>query len=211
MTTAKFIEMLQEADPSGTAHIRMSGGVPLFAELKEGYWDGAYTYLNEKNEFVYSIKGLKVDIHTMDVFDFVEDNYEHGKTTWEEIEKKFKFELGGYSVKEQRNEKETAILSRAKKAFDELYEIEEKLSKRELDEAKGRANDGWKWFQNKEVDTVKPNEHNHHVYHTWIIVSPDGKEEKGSNAWSTRPILTSGLWEKLDNNEKEGYYEWIYK
>lgn len=211
MTTAKFIEMLKEADPDGTAHIRMSGGIPIFAELKEGYWDGPYTYLNEKDEFVYSIKGLKLDIHTTDIYDFVENNYEHGKTTWEEIKNKFKFELGGYSIKSQRDERAEAVLLKARKAFNDIYGFEQKMSKQELEEAKDRANSGWKWFQNKQVDAIKPNQINLHIYHTWVIVSPDGKEEKGSNAWSTRPILTSGLWEKLDNNVKEGYYEWVYK
>lgn len=46
MTTSEFIKMLQDADPSGEAHIRMSGGVPKYAELKEGYWDGPYSYID---------------------------------------------------------------------------------------------------------------------------------------------------------------------
>ena len=48
MTTSQFIKMLQEADPSGEAHIRMDGGIPLFAELKPGYWDGPYEYIDEE-------------------------------------------------------------------------------------------------------------------------------------------------------------------
>lgn len=211
MTTAKFIEMLQEADPSGTAHIRMSGGIPRFAELKEGYWDGPFSYINEKGNYVYSINGLKVDIHCDDIDSFIEDNYYHGKTTWEDIKQLFEFELDGYVNLSQREERKNNILDKAKKSFDEMYKMNEEFRQKELKEAKERVDAGWKWFQNKEVDNVKSNEHNLHVFHTWIIVSPDGKESKGSNAWSTRVIIESGLWEKLDNNVKEGYYQWIYK
>ena len=48
MKTSEFIKMLQEADPSGEAHVRMYGGVPKFAELKPGYWDGPYSYIDEE-------------------------------------------------------------------------------------------------------------------------------------------------------------------
>jgi len=59
MKTSEFIKMLQEADPSGEAHIRMEGGIPRFAELKEGYWDGPYSYLDEEGNWVYSTEGNK--------------------------------------------------------------------------------------------------------------------------------------------------------
>ena len=52
MTTSQFIKMLQEADPSGEAHIRMEGGIPLFAELKPGYWDGPYEYIDEDDNYL---------------------------------------------------------------------------------------------------------------------------------------------------------------
>src|SRR6478736_6177195 len=104
MTTAEFIKILQVADPKGTAHIRMEGGIPLFAELKEGYWDGPYSYMDEEGNYVYSTRGSKVDIHCMDIWSFVERNFTHGITTFDDIEKKFKFELG-YSIESQRKER----------------------------------------------------------------------------------------------------------
>lgn len=210
MTTAKFIELLKEADPDGTAHIRMSGGIPRFVELKEGYWDGPYSYINEKGEYVYSIKGLKVDIHCDDIYSFVEDNYSHGETTWSDIEKLFKFELGGYSINKQRSEKEEIILAKAKKAFDDMFKSEEEMYQRQIVEAKEKALKGYKWFQNKQVDAIIEG-HNKHIYYTWIFLSPDGVEDTFSNVWKVEPVLKSGLWEKTDNNVREGYYEWIYK
>lgn len=210
MTTAEFIKQLQEADPDGTAHIRMSGGIPRFAELKEGYWDGPYSYINENGEYVYSINGLKIDIHCIDIMDFVEENYSHGETSWEDIEKLFKFELDGYCNVSQRDERKDRILNQAKKDFDELFEIHDKMYKKQLGEAIEKAEAGHRWFQNKEVDTVTEG-HNLHVYFTWRFLSPEGQEDSHSTPWRVKPVLKSGLWERLDNNIKEGYYEWVYK
>ena len=209
MTTSEFIKLLQDADPDGTAHVRMDGGIPRFVELKEGYWDGPYSYINDKGEYVNSIKGLKVDIHYIDIENFVEDNYSHGETVWGDIEKLFKFELGGYAVKSQREEREQIILSKAKKHFDELYEINERMYGKQLHEAIENASLGHRWFQNKLVDTVTEG-HNNHVYYTWIFLSPEGVEDTHSNIWKVKPVLKSGMWTKEDNGEKEGYYEWVY-
>lgn len=209
MTTSEFIKLLQEADPDGTAHVRMEGGIPRFAELKEGYWDGPFSYINENGEYVYSIKGLKVDIHCIDIESFVEDKYYHRKTTWEDIEKLFKFELDGYCVKEQRDERERSILKQAKDWFDENFEMHEKLYQKQLTEAKEKAEQGYRWFQNKEVDTTEgPNKH---IYYTWIFLEPDGKIDKHSNIWKVEPVLKSGLWQRIDNDAQKGYFEWVYK
>ena len=70
MKTKDFIKMLQEADPSGEAYIRMQGGVPHCAELKEGYWDGPFQYIDDDGNFVTSIKEFKVDIHCIDILKF---------------------------------------------------------------------------------------------------------------------------------------------
>lgn len=71
MTTSEFIEILKKADPSGEAHIRMEGGIPLFAELKPGYWDGPYSYIDKDDNYVYTSAGSKVDIYCVDIWDFV--------------------------------------------------------------------------------------------------------------------------------------------
>jgi hypothetical protein len=65
MTTAELIRELQKEDPEGTCQVRTSdGGVVFCCEGKEGYWDGPYSYF-DKDEFVISDKGNKVDIHSM--------------------------------------------------------------------------------------------------------------------------------------------------
>ena len=68
------------------------------------------------------------------------------------------------------------------------------------------SNKGWTWFQNKMVDS----ERGMHVYYTWEIFDENGKSQ-GSNLHMTESVQLSGLWEKLDNNVKPGFYQWILK
>lgn len=122
MTTSEFIEILKQADPSGQAHIRMDGGIPIVADLKPGYWDGPYAYIDKEGNYVYSTQGSKVDIYCMSIFDFVDHNT-NKDTTWEEIENKFKFDLT-YSLQQHRDDKSNAILKKAKESYDQIIEIE---------------------------------------------------------------------------------------
>ena len=73
---------------------------------------------------------------------------------------------------------------------------------------KENAQKGWKWFQNKDVD--KNEKPNLHKYYTWKIYDKKGREQ-GSTINNTESIMKSGDWEKVDNNKKKGYYQWIYK
>jgi hypothetical protein len=209
MKTKDFIKMLQEADPSGEAHVRMEGGIPCFAELKPGYWDGSYTFIDEDGNFVTSIKDVKVDIYTMSIDDFVERHFNyHDPNSWDKIKEKFKFELGGYCIKEQRDEKAESVLKSAKEAYDEWYDISKTHYEKALEEMQENSKKGWTWFQNKKVDSdEKPNMHH---YYTWKVYDKD-KKEQGSNLHNTECIQHSGLWEKIDNRVKEGYYQWILK
>lgn len=205
MTTSEFIEILKKADPSGDAHIRMEGGIPLFAELKPGYWDGPYSYIDKDDNYVYTSAGSKVDIYCVDIWDFVERNMNRN-TKWEEIEKKFKFELT-YSIKEHKDERANSILKQAKEAYNDIMEILTSSYNRSLEEMIKNAEKGWKWFQNKDVD--KNEVPNMHKYYTWKIFDENGKEQ-GSNIHMTESIQDSGLWSKLESNEMPGYYEWKF-
>lgn len=129
------------------------------------------------------------------------------KTKWEEIEKKFKFDLT-YSIKEHRDERSNYILKQAKEAYNDIMEILTSSYNRSLEEMIKNAEKGWKWFQNKDVD--KNEVPNMHKYYTWKIFDDNGKEEKGSNIHMTESIQDSGLWSKLESNEMPGYYEWKF-
>jgi hypothetical protein len=205
MKTKEFIKMLQEADPSGEAHIRMSGGVPFYAELKEGYWDGPYSYIDEEGNYIYTTQGMKVDLYQKDIQDFASDFFNlHNpkRNNWESLKNKFKFNCG------ISKEREESILEKAKKAFEESKEIEENLYNQYYKEMINNAIKGWTWFQNKDVD--KNEKPNYHIYYTWKIYDENGKE-MGSNVKMTESVKKSGVWEKLDNNVKPGYYEWVFK
>jgi len=113
MKTKDFIKMLQEADPSGEAYVRLpGGGAPYFAEHKEGYWDGPYQYLEpldpnkprsyDNTRLVTSSLGSKVDIHIIDSTSIVWE--EEGKM--ENIKPRFRFEFDNYAIKSQRSDRE---------------------------------------------------------------------------------------------------------
>lgn len=209
MTTAEFIKMLQEADPSGQAHIRMDGGIPKSAELKEGYWDGPYSYLDVEGRWVYSSEGAKVDIYTTDIEDFTIKGFNaYNIPEWEEIKKKFIFKLGSYISDENRSQRERSILEQAKESYDWSKKFYMEMRERIEGDAIERANKGWTWFQNKEVDSnIKPNPH---VYYTWIVLDENGKN-LGSCLDHVQAVYSSGLFERHDNGLKKGYYQWIKK
>jgi hypothetical protein len=209
MKTSEFIKMLQEADPSGEAHIRMEGGIPRFAELKAGYWDGPYSYLDDEGNWVYSTEGNKVDIHCVDRYDFAYDMVStYNIPTWEEVVSKFKFNLG-YAIESQRKEREESSLKSAKEAYDDSVELHMRFRKEGEDRALENAEKGWNWFQNKLVDdiTIKPNMHH---YYTWKVYDENGSDQ-GSNLHNVESVYKSGLFERHDNGVMKGYYQWIKK
>lgn len=211
MKTKDFIKMLQEADPKGEAHIRMYGGIPRFAELKEGYWDGPYSYIDEDGNYVYSASGMKVDIYCEDIDDFVERNFNlHDPDNWENIKDKFKFDLNVYGSESSRNEKAQRVLKTAKEDYEMIYDIH----KRSFDESEARAvryvgEEGWTFFQNKLVDdkSLRPNMHH---YYTWKIYDKDGNLQS-SNIYNVQGVYKSDKFERVDNGEKVGYYQWVMK
>lgn len=215
MTTAEFIKILQDADPSGTAHVRMSGGVPIHAEHKPGYWDGPYQYIDKEGNWVYSSRDSKVDISCTDIDDFVYDMFDTYKNpTWEEVKSKFKFELT-YSIPEQRKEREDCILNQAKEAYDSAMSMYNCNKDKGESRAISRSSEGWAWFQNKLVDdeTIKPNMHH---YYTWKVYDKPTlfgliQKEQSSNPYNVEAVFKSGLFERLDNNKLPGYYEWVLK
>lgn len=202
--------MLQDADPNGTAHIRMNGGVPIAAELKAGYWDGPYSYIDEEGNWVYSSEGTKVDLWCNTIDEFVDELVDtFNIPEWEDVKKKFKFKLT-YSNESQRKEREDVILKQAKTAYDDDVEMHKKIEEEYITRALENESKGWKWFQNKLVDDKTITGFNHHHYYTWKVFNEKGKEES-SNVHNVHAVYKSGLFERVDNNKIPGYYEWIKK
>jgi hypothetical protein len=205
MKTKDLIKILQEEDPSGESHVRIGDGNPIFfAGGKPGYWDGPYNYL-EKGEdgkftWVASTEGHKVDIYTMDLFDFAE----RFQGDWEEMKKHIRVE---YTYLDD-DERAKSFMKKAEKECKEYKDMRDAHYKDGYEEMVKNAEKGWKWFQDKKVDrNEKPNLHK---YYTWKIYNEKGKKE-GSCIHNVESIIKSGDWEKLDNKKKRGYYQWIYK
>jgi hypothetical protein len=207
MTTKELIKMLQDADPTGEAHVRMSGGIPYLAEAKPGYWDGPYSYLDEDGNWVESSKGTKIDIWTMDIWDFVERQLDINEDAeFESIKEKIKFDLSGTKENNQKYRIDP-LLKKAKEAFDEINRIQNRIYQRALDDMIENAKKGWTWFQDKKIDSDDPNMH---FYYTWKIYDENG-EVQGSCINNTESVQKSGLWERVDNGVNPGYYQWIFK
>ncbi|MFW6243216.1 MAG: hypothetical protein ACOC2W_03560 [bacterium] len=123
MKTKDFIKMLQEADPTGESYVRIEGGPIYRAELKPGYWDRPYSYIEKttdnKLNWVESTKGNKIDIHTISLFDFAE-RYDGN---WEEIKKHIIIEYDYVS-----KDREEEFLKLAKKECDEYNKIMKEIN-----------------------------------------------------------------------------------
>ena len=136
MTTGELIKRLQEEDPTGTARIRLNdNSVIVGAVRKEGYWDGPYNYINEEGQYTHSIRGMKVDLISIDLDEFVWNLVGNREDiTWEEVKEKLHFELGGYAIKEQRDEREDRILKIAKKEYEDAINLNKELKEKMLKE-----------------------------------------------------------------------------
>ncbi len=125
MKTKELIEILQKEDPSGEAHIRIEGGIIRGVDVKPGYWDGHYSYLEEGDDgkpiWIESTKNYKVDFLTMDLYDFAAKF----KGNWEEVKKHIRVE---YTYLDE-GEREREFIEHAKKECDEYNEVMEKVKR----------------------------------------------------------------------------------
>jgi hypothetical protein len=196
MKTKDFIAMLQAADPTGESVIRICGnGVPFAAELVEGYFDGPHHSIDDKGNYVISIRGNKLDIHTIDlkehVFDLVTAH-----NTWEEIIKTIVFEFDEYHP-DTIDERKHQFIEIARTAFDEMTSIYDRFYQMDLERARSSAKINVRWFQGKETDE-------------WKIFTNENVQLT-TNKCLIEPVLKSGEWERVDNGVMDGYYQWIYK
>jgi len=96
-----------------------------------------------------------------------------------------------------------------KEAWDDEYEIEKKFFDDNIKRNVENSKNGWTRFQNKLVDDKKLRPNMHH-YYTWKIFDKDGKDQC-SNLHNTHGVYKSGIFERLDNDVKLGYYQWVLK
>lgn len=192
MKTKDFIKMLQEADPSGEAYVRIDGGAPAYAWLKEGYWDGPYAYLDENGVYVKSTAGMKVDIYTRTPEDIIWDC--HGDM--DEIRKRIRIEYT-YLNDDRQKEFWKYVEEEAKtaKEWDEKSKVEffEKHVKPTMDS-------GYIIIQDKD----DPIGH----YHVTKYFNPITGEKESMMQGECHVVLKSGKFESI---EKEEYIQWVLK
>ena len=204
MKTKDFIKLLQEEDPSGEGYIRIGQGPITAVVQKEGYWDGPYSYLEKSGDgkpiWVETTKGYKVDIYTMDLFDFAE----RFQGDWEKMKEHIRIEYTYLDDGKRHSE----FLKHAKEECEAYKKMKDEHYERSYKEMVENAKKGWKWFQNKKVD--KNEKPNLHKYYTWKIYD-ENKKEQGSNVHHTESVQKSGDWKRVNNKKKRGYYEWLYE
>src|SRR3972149_1193684 len=199
MTTAEFIKMLQEADPDGTAHVRMEGGVPYYAEHKAGYYDGPYEYIDENDRFVLTNLGDKVDIYCKNPADILWDGHwtpwgDPYDVAWEKLKAKFVVDFGAYANEEQRNERVDSFFKSRKEEFDSMIASQGPSWEEHLDDVIKRYRAGWRFYQCKDEGAWK--------YYDWKIITPLGINDGGANLATSCPILESGRFRSVEVEEK---------
>ncbi len=179
MRTKDFIKMLQEADPSGEAFVRIDGGAIVFCEKKAGYWDGPYEYI-ENDKFIISTRHDKVDIRTTDYEDWI---YNHDGD-YSSIELDFTYISEVNKEKENRYQKKFEEASKEYKRFEEnsLWQFTFKVLE--------KVQQGWEIIQPKDT---KIGHYNVHSY-------KKGLEKKKLCQGECGAVIKSGFFKPVEIN-----------
>lgn len=190
MTTKEIIKKLQEIDPSGNLHVRPSAGGAICGFHKvEGYYDGAYEYLDLENDIlIHTIKGYKIDVDVLTVDDII-DNCD-GKM--EEIRKLIDFDVNHYYA------------GAHVKAEDDFWDKIEKKAKVTREQAKKSLEEytfkvlknyksGYTMIENKSEDKFS-------LGYYWI--KNDNMEDKNvPQCGELHAVITSGFFTKENYND----------
>jgi hypothetical protein len=206
MKTKDFIEMLQKVDPSGEAYIRLPDGqAPYSAELKPGYWDGNYTFLEKINpdkglyldnvRIVSSIKGSKVDIYTIGADDIVwELNGDMDK-----IKDRFRFEFDGY-VGKSKSEKEERYWKYVKESADYAKNYDDSF----LSDWYTRVLDNY--YYDEFCEVKQPLDKKIGIYNSMKFYHPVERPQQ-LNQGECEILIRSG---KFYPEKKDDHYLWIH-
>jgi hypothetical protein len=190
MTTKELIELLQEADPDGTSHIRLTGGIPRYVLFKDD--DEPYHYIDENGNFITKSSGSKVDIYCDDVFEFVLNKYTT-LDSLEEIKNTFIFDV------DVDMDYKNLIIREIEDSFRIVDTNIKQLYDESLSQMREKALNGWTWFE-------KTSE-NLEGWPKWIVYDENGIKNLPTH---TQIIINSGEWIETYNNKINGYKEWVY-
>ena len=208
MKTKDLIELLRNADPTGEGYIMLDEyDVPLFLEYKIGYWDGAYSYLDETGRMVVSTKDSKFDLYCKGVEDVVWDDLD-GKVDaerfkcvesdtpfhfdkdhwWERLKEAFKFDS---SVTDDMKAK---LLKKAEELYDRWVSYRRESDAEWEERTLKEHADGIRFFQAKEVDQ--------HGYRHFFSEPDPHKGRGGLCSGTISVLLYSGLFKKLELEDR---------
>jgi len=140
MKSKEFIKLIKEQDPTGECHVRLGDGFPFFCERKEGYYDGAYEYIDEDGNYVISTRGSKVDIMGTDLNDFIWDrDGDFSKVICD-------FERYGDDIQMRKTQE---VINKCKKISEDYHRYEKTSSQAFLAMVLDKLRNGWKIYQDK--------------------------------------------------------------
>ena len=189
MKSKDFIKKLQEEDPTGEAYVRCGDGAVTHFELKPGYWDGPYEYVDKKGNLVISNQGQKVDVWTVSYESWI---WEHDGDY-----SKIKFDLGALvHVKEE--------IESYKEKFKKISEEYERNEQRSLEQftfyIMKKYKEGYIATQPKDV---KVGMYNH------MDLVKYGKKKEKLRQGDCGAILESGFFKPVERG-KLIYWELIF-
>lgn len=191
MTTKELIELLQEADPDGTSHIRLTGGIPRYILFKDN--DEPYHYIDENGNFITKSSGTKVDIYCDDVFEFVLNKHTT-LDSLDEIKNTFIFD------DDVDIEYKNLIIREVEDSYRIIDTNIKQLYDESLSQMRERAYNGWEWYE-KITENLDGRS-------KWIVVDENGIKNLPTY---TEIITKSEEWVETYNNKIEGYKEWVYE
>jgi hypothetical protein len=189
MKTKELIKLLQDADPKGESYIRSGGGAINGVQVKEGYWDGPYSYLDKNGTYITSTKGYKIDLCVTELDDIV----------WEcngdmkEIKKKVKFDLTYCN-----DDREKEYWKQIEKDAEDARRFNEKSIQRCSFDVIKKMTEGWEVIQPLDVKIGMYN----------VMKYKKGLKKEQLNQGSCHAILKSGLFEPIKDKK---YYIWKLK
>lgn len=190
MTTKEFIELLMKADPSGNAYIRFpDGSIPCSAQVVPGYYDGPFSYINERNQWVRSINGIKLEIDTISPESMVDNFIENWNPYLESIDTlwdlvKTKFVLDESYVRGD-NRKINDFFKSIKNYFDSSTERTIESYNKDLDEVIDLYKRGCRFIRKENVNLI--------LYEGWEFINETNPTDRGSACSKyTYPIVWSG-------------------
>lgn len=231
MRIGQLVEMIRKADPTGEAFIMDDEfSVPRFFESKEGYWDGAYYYIDEQGRYVKEDKEYKVDVHDNTLNWLVWEQLDYELT---ELKHQAVLDGGVYVLTKEKTwellttmvtfesdvptEFRDDIMARLKEEFDKWGEFRKKSDGEWIEKAVEESKNGYQFFEPKdhEKNVWKMTKNTNLLGMTYdalrkLFKGKDYSDEHDGVCFGMiEAIITSGKFERISYDEN--WWQWRQK